>query len=96
MDFSWWEERMLFQEGSSLFNVRMIGKCVMQINDDTDSRESSTVGSMENNLVQMGGRKLAENMKKIHKKRSFSLFRKALGSCCRLLNTSRINGPKGD
>ena len=87
---------MLFQEGSSLFNVRMIGKCVMLINYDTDSRESSTVGSMKNNLVQVGGRKLAENMKKIHKKRSFNLFRKAFGSCSRFLNTSRINGPKGD
>ena len=57
-DFSWWEERVLFQEGSSLFDVRMIGKCMMQINDDTDSRESSTVGSMENNLVQACGRNL--------------------------------------
>lgn len=34
------EERLVFQEGSKLSNVRMMGKCMVQINDDTNSIET--------------------------------------------------------
>lgn len=39
------EEKMLFQKGSNLRSIQMVGKCMVQMNDDTHSRESSAVGS---------------------------------------------------
>lgn len=43
-DFTGQEERMVFQEGSKLSNASVIVKCMVQINDVTNSRESSVVG----------------------------------------------------
>lgn len=38
------EERMVFQEGSKLSNAWVVVKCMVQINDVTNFRESSVVG----------------------------------------------------
>lgn len=76
----------------------MIVKCMVQINDDTNSRESPMVGVSGKQSRLSGRQKNCKESEKEKKKNRelLNLFRKELGVAVEFLNTNRMKGPEGD